>query len=155
MRAEYITGVAAKTVELCGSRDPFEAADTLGVAVSFKDIGSLKGAYFGLLPKPAIVINDGLDGNMQRIVCAHELGHHLLHGTQTRACAIMKFDDTAGILEREANVFAAAFLTDVAAARDSLKAGYTIEQTAAVMETDVNLLRFLLTEDPPPGDFLK
>ena len=153
MRAEYIVSVADKLCTAYGTRDPFEAADRLGVAVSFKDVGSLKGAYFGELPKPAIVINDGLDERMQRIVCAHELGHHMLHGS-TQTCAVMRFDSTVSVLEREANVFAAEFLIDAETAKEYLRSGYTADQTAAIMETDVNLLRLLILQDPPPGDFL-
>lgn len=158
MNAEYILKKAAKTQALSENRDPFDAAKALGIKVSYKDLGSLKGAYFGMFDIPVIAINETLDENMQKIVCAHELGHHILHSESIQSCKIMCFD-TPGILEREANIFAAAFLIDCEKAADCLLCGYTTAQTAAILKTNINLLEFLLSVyglyNAPNGNFLK
>ncbi len=143
------------------NRDPYIAASENGVIVSFKDLGSLKGVFLSSLPKPAIVINEKLDSNMRKIVCAHELGHFILHKGQTFSCEDILFSDkaTAGKCEREANLFASAFLIDSDSATDILKNGYTVSEAASMLETDVNLLLFLLNFlglcDMPDSCFLK
>ncbi len=160
MTCEYITDKAAQTLNEYG-QNPFDAAVALGAHISFKDLGSLKGAYFGAMPKPTIVINEELDENTKKIVCAHELGHYLLHTKSNFSCENISFESitNAAILEREANIFAAAYLIDVKKAKKLLKMGYTTYETAATLETDVNLLLFLLSTlgicDTPNSQFLK
>lgn len=159
MRAEYIREKASQVIAAASCRDPFEAARLAGVKVTFKDLGSLKGAYFPAFETPVIAVNQSLDDNMKKIICAHELGHHLLHGRTARSCRELRFDSTAGILEREANIFAAAFLIDYDRALSFLKDGYTIDQTAAILETSAQLLKFFLSlygiAQAPCGSFLK
>lgn len=157
MQTEYILKKADETVSAFDSRDPFFVAKQTGASVNFKDIGSLRGAYFGTMPIPAIVINENSDEQMKKIICAHELGHHLLHKGSIQSCENSIYD--SGILEREANVFAAAFLIDKGIALQLLKTGLSVSQTASVMETDVNLLLALLNTlkltDSPDSSFLK
>ena len=63
-----------------GSRDPFEIARQLGINVMLcKNFGSLKGMYRVIKRNRFIFLNNSLDENMLRIVCAHELGHDQLH----------------------------------------------------------------------------
>ncbi len=159
MLAEYIRKKAVYVQQMIGCRDPFEAARITGAKISYKDLGSLKGAYLCSFSIPVIVINENLDGNMQKIVCAHELGHHILHCGINQSCISMQFDCTSSIYEREANIFAAAFIIDFKKAIEFLSEGYSISQTAAILETDDNLLKFLLSvfdiTEAPDSDFLK
>lgn len=159
MHAEYIKKKADEILRLSGGRDPFEAAEITGAKISYKDLGSLKGAYFGTFSVPVIVISDSLDENMRRVVCAHELGHHILHSGNIQSCTKICFDSGVGKLEREANIFAAAFLIDYDKAAEYLSDGYSFSQTAAFLETDLSLLKFLLSvfgySDTPSGNFLK
>lgn len=160
MRTEYIFNKAEETIRLSGGRNPYYAASVFGASVNFKDIGSLNGAYFGTMPKPAIVINNSLNDIMQQIVCAHELGHHLLHGGSTQSCESGSFNKTsAGIYEREANLFAATFLIDKQAVLNLLTQGYSIAQAASMLETDIDLVSFLLSAlnlcEVPDSTFLK
>lgn len=157
MRADYICEKAAQITELYG-RDPFDAVLQTGATLSFKDLGSLKGVYFGNMEKPAIVINSELDEYLQKTVCAHELGHHILHSGQMQSCE-SNFLEDAAILEREANIFAACFLIDSAQAHELLCDGYSVKQAAAQLKTDENLLLFLLNTqglaESPESSFLK
>lgn len=160
MNCEYIVNCATDIVKKYGN-DPFFAATQCGAIVSFKDIGSLKGAFFGALPKPAIVISNSLDEVMQKTVCAHELGHFILHKNHNLSCENISFSlqSNTGIMEREANIFAAAFIIDHKKATSLLKDGYTLQQTASMLRVDVNLLMFLLNSmgvcDAPDSCFLK
>ncbi len=160
MTCEYITGKALQILNNYGA-NPFNVAKDVGAHISFKDLGSLKGAYFGTMPKPTIVINTNIDEQTQKIVCAHELGHHILHHNINVSCEIIDFNTSTktGILEREANLFAAAYLVDIDRAKELLFSGYTASECASILETDVNLLLFLLSTlgicDAPNSEFLK
>lgn len=160
MNGKYILSVANE-MALQFDRDPYIAASENGAIISFKDLGSLKGAFFSSLPKPAIVINDALDDTMKKIVCAHELGHFILHKNRAFSCEKIDFSSKSisGKCEREANLFASAFLIDSQKVTDILKNGYTVSQTASLLNTDVNLLLFLLNSmgltDAPDSSFLK
>ena len=158
MRAEYIIQKANEIINLCGGRDPCYAVAQSGAVLKYKDLGSLKGAYFGNMQTPAVVINGELDEEMQKTVCAHELGHHVLHKGQMLSCDNIDLQNAA-ILEREANVFAAAFLIDKDKALSLLGEGHTLSETAAILETDVCLLMFLLNAagltDAPESTYLR
>ena len=61
------------------TRDPFAIADQLGIIVIRAPLVGISGFcqyYFGY---HIIYINDSLDTDMQRYVCAYGLGHILLH----------------------------------------------------------------------------
>lgn len=80
MNAEQLSRVGEKLVKRCGSRAPFEIARQLGVHVMLcENLGSLKGMYRVIKRNRFIFLNNSLDENMLRIVCAHELGHDQLH----------------------------------------------------------------------------
>ena len=61
-----------------------------------------------------IFINENLSGRMQRIVCAHELGHDQLHRNLAKGSAIQEFMlyDMTTKPEYEANIVAAEILLD-------------------------------------------
>ena len=92
-------------------RDPFELAEAEGICLRFKNLGSLQGLYFFAEERAFILINEGLCEEKQRMICAHELGHHFLHrdlsGTVFSETALF---DMTGRPEIEANLFAAELL---------------------------------------------
>ena len=59
--------------------DPVALAEAMYVRVRYFPLGGLKGFYLVLNEIPFIAIERDLPEELQRIVCAHELGHHLLH----------------------------------------------------------------------------
>ena len=80
MNAEQLSRVGEKLVKHCGSRDPFEMARQLGVHVMLcENLVSPKGMYRVIKRNRFIFLNNSLDGNMLRIVCAHESGHDQLY----------------------------------------------------------------------------
>lgn len=80
MNGHMLSNIGAKLVRRCGTRDPFGIAKHLGIEVIFCDnLGSLKGMYRVIKRNRFIFINSSLSDKMQRIVCAHELGHDQLH----------------------------------------------------------------------------
>ena len=144
MNAEQLSQVGAKLVKRCGTRDPFEIARQLGVYIIFcENFGSLKGMYRVIKRNRFIFLNNELDENMLRIVCAHELGHDQLHRNIAKKNSIQEFMlyDMKSKPEYEANIVAAEILMD----NDEVLSyiydyGYTAEQIACAMSTDINLV---------------
>ena len=60
--------VVHQLIQRCDSSDPFQIADCLGIHTLFCDIG-----------EQFIVISTRIELFRQRVVCAHELGHAILH----------------------------------------------------------------------------
>ena len=90
--------------------DPFVIAENKGITILYQDLGSTLGYFITYKRIPIININSGLDYDMQRIVCAHELGHAILHPKLNTP--FMKKHTLFSIdkVEREANRFAAELL---------------------------------------------
>lgn len=106
--AELADGVCAKH----GTRDPFEIASEEGVRVCRYDLGTLAGMYVVIESTPFIAISEALESREAYTVCAHELGHHLLHFSlaKTSALADSSLFSGGGRLENEANIFACQLL---------------------------------------------
>ena len=76
------------------TRDPFEIAEALGIEVVMcPEFKRQKGVFTVILRNCLILINANLSEEMQRIVCAHELGHALLHRKMATASGgLMEFE---------------------------------------------------------------
>ena len=135
MNAEQLSRVGEKLVKRCGSRDPFEIARQLGINVMLcENFGSLKGMYRVIKRNRFIFLNNSLDENMLRIVCAHELGHDQLHRNMAKTTPIHEFMlyDMKSKPEYEANIVAAEILMDSdEVLRYIYEYGYTAEQIAS------------------------
>ena len=126
------------------SRDPFQIADEIGLQIQMvKDFTVLKGVYMILHEVPWAFINDNLDDQMKRIVCAHEIGHHLLHQDLVRQTMLQEFSlfDRKNRPEYEANVIAAEILLpDTEVLGMIYDCGYDAFQIAQCTGSDVNLV---------------
>lgn len=144
MTAEYLSRVGSSLVRRCGTRDPFKIAQELGIHVLFcEDFGPLKGMYKVVKRNRFIFINRDLSEQMQRIVCAHELGHDQLHRSLAKDRTIREFMlyDMRTKPEYEANIVASEILLDTDEILEYIyHYDYTSEQIARVMETDINLV---------------
>ena len=90
-----------------------------------------------------IFLNKELSERTLRIVCAHEIGHDQLHRDLAKAGALQEFMlyDMSTRPEYEANIVAAEILLDSEETLDYVyQYGYTTEQTANAMDTDINLM---------------
>ena len=144
MSAEHLSKVGSNLVRRCGTRDPFRMAQELGIEVLFcDDFGPLKGMYRVIKRNRFIFINKDLSLRMQRIVCAHELGHDQLHRYLAKGNALQEFMlyDMTTKPEYEANIVAAEILLDTDEILEYIyQYGYTSEQIARAMHTDINLV---------------
>ncbi len=108
---QYIIKTAERILLKYGGRNIIETAENSGAKVWFRELGGLKGFYICEKGKRYIVINEELDEIMTNVVCAHELGHDMLHremseGGIRESTLFLKNNST----EREANLFAAEVL---------------------------------------------
>ncbi len=106
-----IIELAKKTADRYAGANAIEIAENLGIKVWFRKLGSLKGFYLSENGIKYIVINEALTDRMKEVVCAHELGHALLHselsaGMMRETTLFLSNNKT----EREANLFAASLL---------------------------------------------
>lgn len=116
MNAEQLSKVGSDLVRRCGTRDPFQIANALGINVmdDCENLGSLKGMYCIVKRNRFIFLNKDLSPQMKRIVCAHEIGHDRLHRALAKKHGLQEFVlyDMATKPEYEANIVAAEILLD-------------------------------------------
>lgn len=105
-----------KTVEKLllrtGSQNPFDICRELDIKIRYHELGSIKAYYFCQSRIKNIIINSNATEEAQRILCAHELGHAVLHekiASDHGFHEVALFDSTIPT-EYEANLFAAELL---------------------------------------------
>ena len=141
MSVEYITQKGAQLVKKFGTRDPFKIAEGLGIKVMFvDDLKNLKGVYRVIKRNRWIFINSNLPERMQRIVCAHELGHMFLHKNSNALFMDTRTHFVKTKYENEANTFAAELLIPDSVILDN--PGMTKNQIARIMGYEEKILDF-------------
>ncbi|WP_326106860.1 ImmA/IrrE family metallo-endopeptidase [Paenibacillus kribbensis] len=94
------------------SNNPYEIARGLNIIIYHADLGrSTKGMYYRKMRRRCIVIQNDLDENWQRMVCAHELAHDQLHPGLNRFWLDQNAFFNTGKYDRQANIFALKLLT--------------------------------------------
>ena len=95
------------------TNDPFALAERFGISVISKDsihqftAHTIRSANLPIL----IAINSIYSGNARTVLCAHELGHALLHEDYINHFAVTS-DNAFTEVEYEADLFAVALLFD-------------------------------------------
>ena len=136
------------------TRDPFRLAERLGFYVRFISTKKQKGFCINILNNYFIYINENMSEQMQRMTCAHELGHILLHKDRLardkqgrfRKIVEMELFDITSRTEYEANLFAANLLIDEEELMKMLYEGHDIVSIASGFDVNVNLLALKLAE---------
>jgi Zn-dependent peptidase ImmA (M78 family) len=133
-----IQNVVKKLILKYKTRDPFVIAEAENIIVQEKELPYItKGMAVKVLRRKYIVINHTLHSHEKKYVCAHELGHHLLHDVQNHRFILENTLNPNGKYEREANEFAACLLIDpMIISNDD-----TIESIAAKASVPVELVK--------------
>ena len=97
--------LAAKLAAKYGTRDPFRIAEEMGFIVVFAPLVDMRGFQQRAKRRNIIYINEGLDEQQQRLVCAHELGHHLMHRGMNRIFMDHSTQIVTQKYENEAHIF--------------------------------------------------
>lgn len=134
--------IAESLVRKNGTRDPFRIAAALGLLVVRTPLRGIRGFYQYVKRCGIIYIDSGLEDRDARFVCAHEIGHALLH----RGCNRVFMDThtyfAANRYEIEANRFAVDLLYDDDDLRDFLE--YPVQIAADCMGVSVELAEYRL-----------
>lgn len=135
---------ANRIIRLCGTRDPYTIAADLGIEVVPCDFKRQRGAYKVIKRNRFIYINDNLNEVLKRIVLYHELGHDTLHRREAVRVGGFKefeiFNMADNRMEYEANIFASQLELDDAEFLEYCERGYDVQQIAAAMHSDINLI---------------
>lgn len=114
MKAQQIIRLANDIKSVWKTNNPFEIAEKYGIRVLVRNvnIGDFKAQTLKMEGYPTIISINGLYSELsQKVLCAHELGHALLHTEY-----INHFDITTKNVhtnvEYEANLFAVALLCE-------------------------------------------
>ncbi len=92
---------------------PFELCDCLGIIVIYEDLpDSVRGFFVKILKDFVIVINISADEDEARVVCAHELGHIMLHSDTNSISLSSRTCLCTSKYEREADLFAVNLLLE-------------------------------------------
>ncbi len=132
-----------KLIRMYGTSDPFIIAKKLGIEIIYSDaLKQLKGMYQVIKRNRFIILNPKNSESMNRIVCAHELGHDQLHREFAKNKSIQEFVlyDMTSRHEYEANVFAANLLIDDKEMLEYIEQGYDALQISKATCTDINLV---------------
>ena len=138
---QYIIDKAEEILDEFGGKDIFETAENSGAKVWFRELGTLKGFYVFVNNSRYIVINEDLDDITSCVVCAHELGHDMLHrelseGGIRETTLFLQNNKT----EREANLFAAEILISDNEILDGIADYNNLQIVAAEMCMPVELV---------------
>lgn len=93
------------------SKDPFRIAKEMGAIVLYVPLSNENGFYQRYLDQDIIYINQDLTEEEQILVCAHELGHLVLHN-DVNSIFLESAKQVDSQYELEANIFACTLLQE-------------------------------------------
>ena len=94
-----------------GTDDLFELSSALNITILFVELPQgIDGFFLSISEEPFIFLNENLEGKQRKIICAHELGHALLHPRLNSHFLKEKTYFLQERYEREADEFCACLL---------------------------------------------
>lgn len=131
----YIRSTVDQLTARFGTADPFELCDALEIRLSIEPLPpAIHGFYSNVLNMDFIYINRRLSRARQRLVCAHELGHAVLHPGVNSLFLSRSTQINGEKLERQADLFAAHLLIPDSAFARAREESLTMEQLAAELK---------------------
>lgn len=98
--------MAVKMINRHKTNNPFEIAEEKGITLLYEQLGTVLGYYNSYKRIQFIHINNNLDERIKKFVCAHELGHALLHRDSNTSFLKANTFYSIDKIEVEANTFA-------------------------------------------------
>ncbi len=135
-----IKTIVSKLICKYHTNDPFELCRLMDITVKYSDLGSVRGIYQYKSRKRLVHINQSLEQAIKRQVCAHELGHAILH-RKTNTVFLDTFTYcTIEKVEIEANAFAAELLIRDINPKDY--EGYCMGEVASYLEVSEKMVEY-------------
>lgn len=135
-----IHGAAMQVVRKYHTNNPFEICQAMKIPVQYGDLGLLNGFYHYYKRNRFIWINENLDEVEQRAICAHELGHAIMHKKENRIFLNSSLY-SASKYEKEADIFSGYLLWNDRRIEDY--EGYTLDQIAMDTRIPVHYLKMI------------
>lgn len=88
------------------TNNPFEIAEYKNIIVNYFPLGNTLGFYFKNARHKVITLNSNNDENLMKFVCAHELGHAILHPDENTPFLHKNTLRSKDKIERQANYWA-------------------------------------------------
>lgn len=136
----------SKLTQKFRTNDPYEIAESRGIIVVREALGSTLGYHSTYKRIPFIHINYDIDDMWQRFVCAHELGHAILHPKTNTPFLMSNTLFSVDRIEREANEFAVELLMPDEAVCALENMSRSLEEVAAYCGVPLEFVRFKQTE---------
>jgi len=103
---EYIEKKVKSLIIKHNTTDPIKLAESLGIVVVHEDLGNTLGFYSKHFRFKFIHLNEKLGKEKLEFVCAHELGHAILHPDSNTPFLKKNTLFSTDKIEMEANIFA-------------------------------------------------
>lgn len=143
-----ITDIAKLTKELIKkykTNDPFGLAQCLNIKILIEPLGNINGFYQSCPKNKVIHLNENLDEFQRIIVCAHELGHAVLHSKLNILFLEKNTFFVKNRYEVEANKFAAELLVSESLLEDC-PSYFSSEQIASTLHMPKELIQLKLNK---------
>lgn len=105
-----IKNIVEKLINKHNTNCPFKLADKLNIHILYEPLGATLGYFSRDFRLKFIHINQNLSTEAQIFVCAHEIGHAILHPDVNTPFLSRHTLFSISKIEREANTFAVEFL---------------------------------------------
>lgn len=136
-----IRQIVNKLVKRYNTSCPFELCQHLGIKVNISPLPkSILGLYTNVLSIYFIYLNDELDKKMMDIICAHELGHYVLHRNVNSIFLSKNTLLLTSKLERDADIFAANLLIDDSIFTNKFDDVITLESISNISEIPIKYI---------------
>lgn len=135
--------LAEKLATKYDTRDPFKIAKYLDYIVIQTPLIGIRGFYDHKKRNHFIYIDSELDEWQRRFVCAHELGHSLLHRGLNRIFLDTKTHLKTNCYEQEANEFAVELLISDSQLEPFLE--YPVERATKYFNLEEELLKYRMS----------
>ncbi|WP_040195829.1 ImmA/IrrE family metallo-endopeptidase [Candidatus Soleaferrea massiliensis] len=151
----YVEQMAQQLKDIYHTKEPRELCECLDILVLPSELPEqVRGFYTNIQNRRIIYLNKRLSALEQRVVCAHELGHALLHTDMNAVFNARCTLFCAARYEHEADLFSAFLLVDPDEYAPELFEDFTAEQIAGQLQLPAELirLRFERRKDNQPQD---
>lgn len=138
--------MAGSLVRRFKTHDPFRIAKSLGIEIVFLPLHGIRGFYQTMKRCKFIYIDSRLEEQEARFVCAHELGHAMLHRGYNRVFMDTNTYFKVDRYEIEADRFAVDLLFDDDELRDFLE--HPVQVAADCMGVSVELAEYRMRQLP-------
>lgn len=138
-----VFSIKDEVLRLCkkyDSRDPFEIAQMKKIRVLYEALGTIRGYYNCCYRQKFIHINANASREEALFICAHELGHALLHPDANTPFLQNNTFFCVNKLENEANRFAAELICPDNRLKEL--SSYSIPEISAILGLPEELVRY-------------